>query len=164
MLSIGDMQEAAKLIEVDGDEAYHAVSARYGEDVARLLLVAHLRRSFGAMESFPSDPSIDGRVEDFLRERGITDVNTSIAHFSPTLARGVVYMKGRTYIIQVGKMYQPEDAGATNIGMWMQGPSDIQQMESGGPPFTAVYDRMRRMAEAAEAELLVRLQEARADR
>ena len=71
MLSISDMQAAAKLIEADGHEAYHTVTARYGEEIARILLVAHLRRSLGAMDSYPSDPSIDDRVRHFLYEIGI---------------------------------------------------------------------------------------------
>lgn len=71
MLSIVEMQTAAKMIEVDGDEGYHACCRSFGEEVATLLLVAHLRRSFGSMESFPSDPAIDERVEHHLRESGI---------------------------------------------------------------------------------------------
>lgn len=70
-LSIQDMQEAAKWIEVDGDEAYRAVSQRYGEDVAKLLLIAHLRRSLGSMEGYPPNPDIDQKVEVLLSEKGI---------------------------------------------------------------------------------------------
>ncbi|MFH1170923.1 MAG: hypothetical protein V1778_00055 [bacterium] len=77
----------------------------------------------------------------------------SIAHFSGILGRGVVYAAQETYVIEVGKMYQPERAGTTNLNMWMQGPGDIQEMEPGEYPFIAVYDRMKEAAEEAAAEL-----------
>jgi len=67
---------------------------------------------------------------------------SAIAHFSGTLARGVVYMGEKVYVIEVKKMYKPEEAGGTHFGMWMQGPDDIKEMEAGDYPFTAVYDCM----------------------
>lgn len=71
-LSIEEMQAAAKLIEVDGNEAFKTVSARFGEDAAKLLLIAHLRRSRGSMDVYPPPPSIDRRVEEDLQRLGIS--------------------------------------------------------------------------------------------
>ena len=65
------MQEAARLIEIDGDEAFETVSRRFGESVALLLLVAHLRRGFGAMKAYPPDPEIEGKVLARLQELGL---------------------------------------------------------------------------------------------
>jgi hypothetical protein len=70
-LTIQEMQDAAKRIEIDADEAYRTVTRLYGEDVAKLLLIAHLRRAFGAMDQYPPSPDINQKVEDFLREKGI---------------------------------------------------------------------------------------------
>jgi hypothetical protein len=66
-----DAQAAAKMIEIDGIEAYHIVSERYGQDTALQLLVAHLRRSFGSMETYPSNSEIDDQVRQVLLERRI---------------------------------------------------------------------------------------------
>lgn len=70
-LTVDEMQDAAKMIEVDADEAFRTVTERYGEDVAMLLLIAHLRRSYGAMDRYPPDPAINRKVEDFLRYKGV---------------------------------------------------------------------------------------------
>lgn len=64
------------------------------------------------------------------------------AHFSGTSGRGIVYTDGGTYVLEVRKMYQPELAGNTNLAMWIQGPSDVQTMDTGEFPFVAVYDAM----------------------
>ncbi|TSC83245.1 MAG: hypothetical protein G01um101419_75 [Parcubacteria group bacterium Gr01-1014_19] len=72
MLSLAQMQEAAKLIEIDGVEAYQTVCRKFGEQVAQLVLVAHLRRSYGSTDSYPPNPSINPAVEVFLRKHGIT--------------------------------------------------------------------------------------------
>jgi hypothetical protein len=70
-LTIEQMQAAVKLIEIDGDDAFNAVRDQYGEQVARLILIAHLRRSFGSMNSYPPHPAIDTQVERFLADKGI---------------------------------------------------------------------------------------------
>lgn len=71
MSRIRELQEAARKIEIDGAEAYHTVRRMVGEDIARVLLIAHLRRQLGSMKSYPPDPDIDGRVEEMLQEMGI---------------------------------------------------------------------------------------------
>lgn len=68
MLTISDMNHAAKMIEVDGDEAFNAVSDLYGDQVAKLLLITHIRRREGSMNQYPPDLSIDKLVfETFKR-------------------------------------------------------------------------------------------------
>ncbi len=86
MLSLEQMQEAAKMVEVDGVEAYRSVSLKFGEEVARLLLVAHLRRGFGAMATYPPNPSINAAVEVSLRKSGIQipPVAPALMHCVPT--------------------------------------------------------------------------------
>lgn len=56
------MNEAARMIEIDGLEAYQAICDRYGNEWATLLSVAHLRRQLGSCETYPPDPSIDEKV------------------------------------------------------------------------------------------------------
>ena len=73
MLTLQQMQEAAKLIEIDGKAAYHTSVSRFGPEVAQLLLVAHLRRVLGAMDSSPSNPEIDGLVIEHLRKLGLLE-------------------------------------------------------------------------------------------
>ena len=70
-LSLEQMQEAAKLIEIDGSEAYETVCRRFGEQVAQLLLVAHIRRNYGSMDSYPPNPSINAGLAVSLRKHGI---------------------------------------------------------------------------------------------
>jgi hypothetical protein len=70
-LSLADAQAAARLIEIDGSEAYQTVSRKYGKDVAFLLLVSHIRHNLGSTQSFPPDSAIDGKVEEILRESNI---------------------------------------------------------------------------------------------
>jgi len=71
MLAVEKIQNAAKMIEHDGVSAYQSVQRGCGRDVALTLIIAHLRRQFGGGESFPSDPSIDKKVVDILKEEGI---------------------------------------------------------------------------------------------
>lgn len=70
-MTTGEMQHAAKLIEVDGVEALQTVTQLYGRDIAMVLLVAHIRRGEGSMDSYPSDPGIDARVEEVLRRNNL---------------------------------------------------------------------------------------------
>jgi predicted NAD-dependent protein-ADP-ribosyltransferase YbiA (DUF1768 family) len=58
LLTIEDMNEAARLIEIDGVEAYATVARKYGNETAKLLIVAHLRRAHGSMDGFPPDPAL----------------------------------------------------------------------------------------------------------
>jgi hypothetical protein len=73
MLAIAEMQEAARLVEINGDEAFHSVKDRFGEEVALLLAIAHLRRNFGSMQTYPPDPSIDRRVVLHLQARDMLE-------------------------------------------------------------------------------------------
>ncbi|NTW22697.1 hypothetical protein HGA34_04135 [Candidatus Falkowbacteria bacterium] len=63
VLSIEEMNEAARLVEIDGIEAYATVSKVYGEETAMLLIVAHLRRAHGSMDGFPPDPPVKEIVD-----------------------------------------------------------------------------------------------------
>lgn len=63
---IEQLQAAAKMIEADGTDAIKSATALVGEDVATALLISHLRRAYGSMDSFPANPNIDRRVNDVL--------------------------------------------------------------------------------------------------
>ncbi len=69
--NLDEIQAAAKLIEADGDQGFWTTSQLYGEEIAIVLLVAHLRRSYGSMETHPASPEIERRVNDHLKEIGI---------------------------------------------------------------------------------------------
>ncbi|OGN07352.1 MAG: hypothetical protein A3B86_01205 [Candidatus Yanofskybacteria bacterium RIFCSPHIGHO2_02_FULL_38_22b] len=79
----------------------------------------------------------------------------SIARYSPILGRGVVYTDKETYVIRVDKMNKPEPAGMTHLGMWMQGPGDIIEIDAEDFPFPAVYEAMERHHKEA-LELLLK--------
>lgn len=117
---------------------------------------------------------VEGETEDYKRSimtdkkfRKATKPNVSekikkhtmnaVAHFSPSLKHGVVYTNDNTYVIEVGKMYQPEEAGTTHLGMWMQGPDDLQKMKAGAYPFRNVYDSMKKKSDKFLAEILSRI-------
>jgi hypothetical protein len=61
---------AAKLIEHDGDEGYFTCAQRYGYTVAASLLVAHLRRAFGAGQTYPTSPDVEEKVNAELLRLG----------------------------------------------------------------------------------------------
>jgi hypothetical protein len=69
--SLERLQKAAKIIESEGINGYSSVVLHYGNEVANTLLVAHLRRDMGSMESHKSDPAIDGKVQKFLESQNI---------------------------------------------------------------------------------------------
>lgn len=66
MPTLTEMQSAARMIETDGAGAFFNVRMHYGEEVAKTLLIAHLRRSYGAMEEYPVDVDIDEKVKEYL--------------------------------------------------------------------------------------------------
>ncbi len=65
-MNIGILQAAARHIEVDGIDGLLATEKLVGMPTALALLIAHLRRQYGAGDSFPASPAIDDRVRDFL--------------------------------------------------------------------------------------------------
>ena len=69
--SLERLQQAAKIIEVEGISGYPLVVRSFGEEVASAVLVAHLRVTMGSMESFPPNPQIDERVKALLESKNI---------------------------------------------------------------------------------------------
>jgi hypothetical protein len=70
-LTTQEMLEAAKMIEIDGADAFQTVSTRFGKDAAKLLLIALMRRNRGSMDSFPEPSSINEEVAADLQRLGI---------------------------------------------------------------------------------------------
>lgn len=56
------LQTAAMIIETDGAEGIQAAIQLVGENVAAALLIAHLRRGLGSMDTFPADDAIIEKV------------------------------------------------------------------------------------------------------
>ncbi len=71
MTSLDRLHAAARYIETDGDEGFQTASNVVGPDIAMALLIAHLRRGLGSMESFPPDEAIDGRVNEMLAAKAL---------------------------------------------------------------------------------------------
>lgn len=67
---LAELHVAAKKIEVDGFEAFRTASEIVGEEVALALLVTHLRRAFGSMETYPPEPEIEEEVNIALFKLG----------------------------------------------------------------------------------------------
>lgn len=61
-LTLEKMNEAARLIESDGDGAYHIVAKRYGKEVAQLLYIPYLRVRLGSTATWPASPDINAKV------------------------------------------------------------------------------------------------------
>lgn len=85
-MTLDEMQEACKMIEVDGDECVRACANQFGWQVARLLLVAHLRRGFGSMEGYPPRLEIDNEVRAHLGNNGLSW--TTVAEAKETMTEG----------------------------------------------------------------------------
>ena len=57
---------AAKAIESDGIGGFRKATEFVDDEVAFALVVAHLRRGYGSMGSWPADPDIDPKVNGLL--------------------------------------------------------------------------------------------------
>lgn len=68
ILSAEEINDAAKKIELDGPDAFHAVGEMYGYQIARTLVVSYIRKQSGADRSYPPDPLIDKLVIETLKE------------------------------------------------------------------------------------------------
>ncbi|MFZ2167467.1 MAG: NADAR family protein [Minisyncoccia bacterium] len=68
MSTIRKYQFAAEAIESDGIEGFKKAEEMTGTEVALALLVAHLRRQFGSVGSWPADPDIIPKVNGLLSE------------------------------------------------------------------------------------------------
>ena len=67
------LQQAAKIIEVDGLAGINTATKLVGEETALSLLIAHLRVNFGSLKSYPADPIVDEKVLCVLRMHGLTN-------------------------------------------------------------------------------------------
>ncbi len=71
------------------------------------------------------------------------------ADIVPLLGRGIVYDGNKTYVIELAKMNQPTEAGSTNLGMWLQGPSRRVSIDAGPFPFNNAYRELDRLSKIA---------------
>lgn len=70
---LAELQEAAKMIEVDGVEGYHSCARRFGRDVADALVVAHVRRARGALQSYPPPERVAAGTNRILTTHGLIE-------------------------------------------------------------------------------------------
>lgn len=68
MISFEVLQQAAKKIEVDGKEGCYSAAKLVGWEMATALLMTHVRRNFGSMETCPALPEIDDKVVGVLKK------------------------------------------------------------------------------------------------
>ena len=58
-----DLQYAAKIIEENGIDGVESASKIVGLEIARAMIVMHLRRNHGSCDSYPSDPRVNQILE-----------------------------------------------------------------------------------------------------
>ena len=75
------------------------------------------------------------------------------AHISAENNRGIVYDRGKTFVIEYDKPGKPELAGSTNLNMWMQGTRPITEVPAGAFPYTAAYEMLALQVNALRREL-----------
>ena len=66
-----EMHKACRLFEQSGEAAFEEAERRFGREVAKLLLICHLRREQGSMGRFPHQDIISQKVMARLQELGI---------------------------------------------------------------------------------------------
>ena len=74
---LSNYHDAAKMIETDGIEAYHTVSERFGNDIASALLIAHIRRNLGSMDTFPAKEEVVSQTNEILNKHGLVSEQIS---------------------------------------------------------------------------------------
>ncbi|MFA6131588.1 MAG: hypothetical protein WC702_00770 [Patescibacteria group bacterium] len=74
----------------------------------------------------------------------------TVAHISGTLGCGVVYDGDKVFLIKADEK-EPREAGTTNLGMWMQGPSDIEAVVAGEYPYAEAFASLQEATDKARA-------------
>ena len=72
-LTIALLHAAAKMLETDGTEGFRSAVKLVGNDVALTLLIAQMRCRYGSIDTYPANPEIDGKVNEFL-EGELSDI------------------------------------------------------------------------------------------
>jgi hypothetical protein len=62
---------AAKIIEYDGVGGYWTCRQRYGEDIANVLIVAHLRQTLNPEGQYPAGEHVFAEMEKILKQEGL---------------------------------------------------------------------------------------------
>ncbi len=65
---ISDLFAASKIIEEEGTDGIRSATEIVGPETATALLITHLRRQLGSMESFPANPDINPKVMQILEQ------------------------------------------------------------------------------------------------
>src|SRR3989338_6603855 len=154
MYSFEQLHTAAKIIRADGVDGIQSASRLVGRDVALGMLILFLRQTHNENRGWPDSEDTEEKVNEILQREGLLN----IIQYSPTSGQGIVYDGNDvTHIVTVDKMYEPESAQGTHLGMWLQGPNDYRIIPAGPFPFRKAYDEMNQAHEEAREILLKRL-------
>ena len=74
-MDINKLFTASKIIEEEGTDGIQTVIRLVGLKPAMALLITHLRRSFGSMNSFPADPHIYEKVKQILEQENLLTID-----------------------------------------------------------------------------------------
>ena len=78
-----------------------------------------------------------------------------LARYSSLNGRGIVWIRDKVYVIDVEKMYAPEEAGNTNLNMWLP-QEGIAESIPEEFPFKSIYDEMKVAVDQVFQEVLHR--------
>jgi hypothetical protein len=74
-MNLANIFEAVRIIEQEGIGGINTAIDLVGKPTAVALLITHLRRALGSMNSYPADSNIDIEVKNILNDRGLSRVN-----------------------------------------------------------------------------------------
>ncbi|MBI5138734.1 MAG: hypothetical protein HZA95_02970 [Candidatus Vogelbacteria bacterium] len=135
---ISRIHRAAKLIEEEGSEGLLSASVIVGEGVATALLISHLRRSLGSMDTYPARPEIEQETNAILDSLRIADFIPP-AKVDLTASRAVVFeQSGRVLLLEHDAPGQPEDASELNLSILFDG-CELVDAKAGLPPYVELY-------------------------
>jgi ribA/ribD-fused uncharacterized protein len=75
-MNTANLFKAAKIIEEDGIDGIDTAIILVGRKTATTLLISHLRRNLGSIDTFPADPEIDEKVKAILRGNNLLQIDS----------------------------------------------------------------------------------------
>ena len=151
MKKIEELQRAAQIIRYNGVEGLLSAAGIVGCEVALGMLITYLQHQHSPGKQWPDPSNTLEAVEEILKENNLF----VFIEYSPLLGHGIVFDGNKaTYIVDVGKMYQPEDSNGMHLEMWMQGSDDYRIIPAGKYPYYAAYDEIARTQNEAMKKLL----------
>lgn len=75
-MNINNLFLAVKTIEQDGIDGMELAEKLVGKQIALALLTTHVRRDLGSTDTFPSNPEIDSKVQEFLYSNRLLEIKS----------------------------------------------------------------------------------------